>query len=192
MNRRSLFVGILVILGTSLLGVSVYSFFNPSRPSELPLSKETSSDIVKIPMSEYTNSQWSNRGATVDYKNTGRPYYVWMADTGSIRYSFDLTKNPTKDGNVFVLMSSELFCPEEQINDPTLTSDVTIEVNGKEPNGSTQNVIKDTGANSQRYNWHVPASFFKQGQNSIEFQVRKDAKHQHGITIWSEITVEFR
>jgi len=186
MNQKSPLLIVIALAGISCLLLGAYIL---SRPNATEGQLANNSPKITIPFTSYTNNHWDNRGATVENKN-GVPINVWMANAGSIQYNFDLPKLPEGSGDVSVLMCSELLVPEEQFNDPSLTSDVTLAVNGKEV--GTQNVIKDTGQNNQRYNWNVPISSFQKGQNSIEFQVKKDAVHKHGITISSPITVEFK
>lgn len=166
-------LGMLVIIGIALVGIGLYLILRPNE------SQQASS--LTIPFTSYVSNQWDNRGATVEMKNSS-PVNVWMANTGFIRYSIDLPE--AKTGTVSVMMCSELTIAEEQSTE-NLTSDVTLVVNGKEQ--GTQNITKDTGQNSQRYTWNAS---FQKGQNSIEFQVKKDAKNAHGITIWSPIEVK--
>lgn len=169
-------IGALVIIGIAIVGIGIYLILRPS-----PTESQVKSNTISIPFTSYTGHQWDVRGATIEMKNSAG-VNVWMANTGFIRYSVDLPE--AKNGTVSVLMSSELL-PEEELSTDILTSDVTLVVNGKE--SGTQNVTKDTGMNNQRYIWNAS---FQKGQNSIEFQVKKDARNRHGITIWSPIEIK--
>jgi hypothetical protein len=138
-------------------------------------------------MDSFTGGKFT-RGPVREHQNPQIPS-VWMSGVGEINYQFT---SKSTDCSISVLLSSELLPEQERSNDPNLTSDVTLLVNGKEPPDATKNVVKDTGSTSSRYIWSVPKNLITEGTNKISFAVKENAQHPNGITFFGPITVELK
>ncbi len=179
-----------------VLGACITIYFLLQKHSEQSTADSSAnqpdrqSKTITIPFDKFVDGKWDNRGPTLEMQ-AGRPTSLWMANVGQITYSFTAPE-PLPQGDVIsVLLSSELMPAQEKIDDPTLTSDVSLLVNDEEPQNSSRNVVKDTGENSSRYTWHIPTSILVPRANTLTLQVKANAQHAHGITIFSPITIEF-
>ena len=196
MNRRGSIYGIIAL--AALLAACVIAYFLFQKRSEQSKTDSSASQpedhqqkSITIPFDKFVDGKWDNRGPTLEMQS-GRPAALWMANVGQITYSFSAPEPlPQGDVSISVLLSSELMPAEEKTNDPNLTSDVSLLVNDEEPQNSTRNVVKDTGGNSSRYTWHVPTSMLVPRANTFKLEVKPNAQHAHGITIFSPITIEF-
>lgn len=166
-----------------------------TNPTVTPVTTDGKTDLpeadVSIPMSAFTNGQWSEYGVGYDGSSVSSPKTIWMRSVGEVSFPFELKEVNGKNISFSATLSSELMPDaQRQANgDPNFSSDVTLEVNGQ-PAG-TQNVITDNGI-GKKYTWTVPATVMRtETGNVLTFKVAKEATHKNGLTFYSSILGTF-
>jgi hypothetical protein len=183
----------LIVIGILCLGLGVYLLLRkPNEPATTVVSTLPSptpqkpKSVISIPFMSFGENQWDEYGTKTDFP--AAPPNVYMRSIGYVIYPF--TASPQGDAVVTVKLASELNRDLEGHvgTNPAYSSDVTFSVNDTEI--STQNIIPDD-TYGKMYTWTIPGNLIQE-HNTLKLEIKPNAKHRNGITIFSPFTIRFK
>ncbi len=197
MNVKTL-LAILIGIGLVLIALGVYIALKPvpippnqntptsqATPPTQSISPTGQSyrQSIALPYRNYSASDWDEYG--VGFDPDPRYICIYMRKVGYITYTFPLTEIKASTMIVSTRLSSELR--NTTSSESQFSSDVTLSVNGVEQ--QTQNVMPDDVV-GQDYTWQVSTNLLKpNADNSITLSVKRGARNQNGIAIYSPIQI---